>query len=61
MPTENGESKMLVEDEKQNMVYLIIFPRISTTPNHWTMCLKIESWLKLSGIRFYVLYFIEYI
>uniref|UniRef100_A0A914L381 Uncharacterized protein n=1 Tax=Meloidogyne incognita TaxID=6306 RepID=A0A914L381_MELIC len=53
MPTENGESKMLVEDEKQNMVYLIIFPRISTTPNHWTMCLKIESWLKLSGIRFY--------
>nr|CAD2189138.1 unnamed protein product [Meloidogyne enterolobii] len=58
MPTENGEYKMLVEDEKQNMVYLIIFPRISTTPNHWTMCLKIESWLKLTGIRFYVLYFI---
>uniref|UniRef100_A0A915N416 Uncharacterized protein n=1 Tax=Meloidogyne javanica TaxID=6303 RepID=A0A915N416_MELJA len=53
MPTENGESKMMVEDEKQDMVYLIIFPRISTTPNHWTMCLKIESWLKLTGIRFY--------
>uniref|UniRef100_A0A914LR28 Uncharacterized protein n=1 Tax=Meloidogyne incognita TaxID=6306 RepID=A0A914LR28_MELIC len=53
MPTENGEAKMLVEDEKQDMVYLIIFPRISTTPNHWTMCLKIESWLKLMGIRFY--------
>ncbi|KAF7635863.1 GST_C_6 domain-containing protein [Meloidogyne graminicola] len=52
-PSENGLSKMLVENEKKDLVYLIMFPRISINPSHWTMCLKIESWLKITGINFY--------
>uniref|UniRef100_A0A914L4U3 Secreted protein n=1 Tax=Meloidogyne incognita TaxID=6306 RepID=A0A914L4U3_MELIC len=49
--TENP--KLLVENWKENVVYLIRYPRISSLPDLDVNCFKLEIWLKLKEIQFY--------
>ena len=51
-PIEN--EKLLVENWKQNVVYLVRYPRIASLPDLSVNSFKIECWLKLKNIKFYV-------
>ncbi|CAK5080203.1 unnamed protein product [Meloidogyne enterolobii] len=54
-PIENGTEnpKLLVENWKENVVYLIRYPRISSLPDLDVNCFELEIWLKLKEIQFY--------
>jgi len=49
----------LVENWKENVVYLIRYPRISSLPDLDVNCFKLEIWLKLKEIQFYVCFILK--
>ena len=44
------------KDFEKEVVYVYQFNRTSTTPSISPACLKVETWLKLNGIKFEVIY-----
>lgn len=45
-------TKLIVKDWKQDTVYLIQFPRAGCIPTISPYCLKLETWLRFTGLTF---------
>lgn len=55
-PTKTLEPKPTVHkiDYEKDIVYLYQFPRCPTLPSASPFCLKVESWLRMAGIKYEV-------
>uniref|UniRef100_A0A914LL70 Uncharacterized protein n=1 Tax=Meloidogyne incognita TaxID=6306 RepID=A0A914LL70_MELIC len=53
--SEEGKPRLLVENWKNDVVYLVQYPRIESLPNLSIKCLLIESWLKIKNVQFIVI------
>ncbi|CAK5090408.1 unnamed protein product [Meloidogyne enterolobii] len=50
---EEGKPRLLVENWKNDVVYLVQYPRIESLPSLSIKCLLIESWLKIKNVQFF--------
>ena len=45
---------LVKQDWKEDTVYLIQFPRTHEIPTESPFCLKLETWLRMNGIKYEV-------